>query len=152
MYATMNPVPGFPDDFVPVDPGVYAPVGPGVYAPGVSAGPPRRAPGLRASVTAWVSNGVAWVSLFTCAVLFFVAILQALGGNDSDGWVFAAAVLYVVGVVATVSAAAASIMSLVRRLRADDLHRTGPIVDLVLLAVVTTISVAASAYPLVFFL
>ncbi len=149
MYATMNPVsghpdPGFPDDFVPVDPLVYGPADPAL--------PAGRTPGMRESVTAWVSNGLAWVSLFTSAVLFFVAILEALGENDADGWVFAAMVLYVVGVVATVGAVVGLVVSFVRRLGADELHRAGPIVDLVLLSIVTLISVAGSASPLLFFL
>ncbi|MDJ0006165.1 hypothetical protein [Gordonia alkanivorans] len=149
MYATMNPVsghpdPGFPDDFVPVDPLVYGPADPAL--------PAGRTPGMRKSVTAWVSNGLAWVSLFTSAVLFFVAILEALGENDADGWVFAAMVLYVVGVVATVGAVVGLLVSFVRRLGADELHRAGPIVDLVLLSIVTLISVAGSASPLLFFL
>ncbi len=149
MYATMNPVsghptPGFPDDFVPVDPLVYGPADPAL--------PAGRTPGMRESVTAWVSNGLAWVSLFTSAVLFFVAILEALGENDADGWVFAAMVLYVVGVVATVGAVVGLVVSFVRRLGADKLHRAGPIVDLVLLSIVTLISVAGSASPLLFFL
>lgn len=150
MYATMNPVPAhpdhrFPDDFVSVDPVVYGP-------PAGTAIPARRTPGLRESVTAWVANSVAWVSLFASAVLFFVAILEALGENDADGWVFAAMVLYAVGVVATVGAVVGLIVSFVRRLGADELHRAGPIVDLVLLTIVTLISVAGCASPLLFLL
>ena len=154
MYATMNPVPGhpspgfpdprFPDDFVPVDPVVYGPARTAI--------PAGRTPGLRESVIAWVSNGLAWVSLFACGVLFFVAILEALGENDADGWVVAAIVMYVVGVVATIGAAAGLIASFVRRLGADELHRPGPIADLVMLTVVTLISAAGCASPLLFFL
>ncbi|MHC3001894.1 hypothetical protein [Gordonia sp. GN26] len=158
MYATMNPVSGhpspgfpdprfpdprFPDDFVPVDPVVYGPA---------RAVPAGRTPGLRESVIAWVSNGLAWVSLFACGVLFFVAILEALGENDADGWVVAAIVVYVVGVVATVGAAVGLIASFVRRLGAGELSRPGPIADLVMLTVVTLISAAGCASPLLFFL
>ncbi|WP_279106711.1 hypothetical protein [Gordonia paraffinivorans] len=144
------PEPVFPDEFVPVDlRGTPLRSAAYVYPmPPLTVG---RTPGLRESLLAWASNAVAWASLVGSAVLLVIAFSRTLADQDSDGYFLAGLGLWLVGSVAAVCAVVLLVTSFVARLRAGELRRAAPVVDLVFLAVVTAASVLTAAFPVLAF-
>jgi len=145
MHATMNPhhtpvaPPANPiaDDFVPVPP-----TGPRA----------RTRPGLRASLLAWASNTVAWVGFLAAMVLIVISFGRALSGQDANAYAYASLGFYLVAVLATAGAGVGLTVSFLARARADEVNRVGPVVDLVLLLLVTAVSAMTAVFPFVFVL
>ena len=85
------------------------------------------------------------------AVLLVIAFSRTLADQDSDGYFLAGLGLWLVGSVAAVCAVVLLVTSFVARLRAGELRRAAPVVDLVFLAVVTAASVLTAAFPVLAF-
>ncbi|MBD0861995.1 hypothetical protein IA539_12335 [Gordonia sp. zg691] len=145
MHATVNthhtpaapPANPIADDFVPVPP-----TGPGA----------RTRPGLRASLLAWASNAVAWVGFLAAMVLIVISFGRALSDQDASAYAYASLGVYLVAVLATAGAGAGLTVSFLARVRADDVNRVAPVVDLILLLLVTTFSAMTAVFPFVFVL
>ncbi|WP_244176239.1 hypothetical protein [Gordonia lacunae] len=153
MYNTPNPQATavfVPADLVPPprvhDLAAFSPVDPVIP----SAGPDR--PGLRASLSSWTANAIAWVAFVTAGVLFLLALGHAMAGEPADAYGVAALIAFGVGVVAAIAACAGLAISFTQRIRHGALRRAGTVADAIVLSSVTAFTALTALYPLVFVL